>query len=102
MKWKNFKTHPPYDAYLDDLLGMEVDYVHAYFLYRYTHRPHLAKTHVRISYGPCRYSNGVFEGYESHMRTSPHKCDWIEVLYWVGADEVRKSILEKWKGKEEK
>ena len=91
-KWRNFKTDPPYDAYEDEQNGMETDYVRAYFIYRYTGKPHLGK-HIRLSYEACTFSNNIFEGYESHMKTSPYPEDWIEVLYWIEAQDVKKILL---------
>ncbi len=91
MEWQDFKTNPPYDAYEDDQAGMEVDYDYAWFIYEHPHREHL-KGKTFLSFRACKFSQGVFEGYESHMRTSPYPEDWIRVLAWVSAESVRNSL----------
>lgn len=94
MKWRNYKTDPPYDAYDDDHNGYETDYIFAYFVYRYTDRPDNMNHGPFVSFKACRYSQGIFEGYESHMKTSPYPSDRIEVLAWIEDDTVRDTLLE--------
>lgn len=91
MRWRNFKTDPPYDAYENYEAGMETDFVWAWFVYRYTNRPDLnGKTFV--SHWACRFSQGVFEQYKSGMKTSPYPEDRIEVLAWIDQADVHKVL----------
>lgn len=98
MKWRNFKTDPPYDAYEDDKNGFETDFVTAWFIYRYKHRPWIEKSNEnRVSHTACIYSQNIFTDYARSMGgspagISPYNIDLIEVLYWVEAEDVRKLL----------
>jgi len=95
LRWKCFKTEKPYDAYEDIKDGLETDYEFCWFTYRYTDRPGLVETNnFFLSYKACMFKNGLFEGYEPGMSTSPYPTDWIEVLTWCSDQEVRDLILE--------
>ena len=87
LEWRNFKTDPPYDAKEDEERGYETDRVSAWFTYRYTNRDW--ETPLNLSYKACEFFDGVFTEYKSHMRDSPYPEDWIEIIAWVGAKEVR-------------
>lgn len=87
--WHDFISDPPYNAEPDIALGYETDHVFAWFIYRYENRN---KEMLFLSHAPCRYSNGVFEGYESHMKTSPYPEDRIQILYYCLSDDARDII----------
>lgn len=92
--WRDFKLDPPYDAYEDDRNGLETDFVEAWFVYRYTNRD---SPGLHVSYKACTFSNGVFEPYLSHMRTSPYPEDRIEVIAWCSAGDIREAVLNHYK-----
>lgn len=92
LPWKSFKKDPPYDAYEDDRNGLETDFVQAWFIYKRLYSPYL-NDRLFVSYKACRFTNGVFETYESHMKTSPYPIDRIEVLAWVESEFVKELIL---------
>ena len=92
MNWHNFKTDPPYDAYEDDKNGLETDFTYVWFTYRYTNRPHL-EGQPFVSHKACKFSQGLFEGYEGHMKTSPYPEDRITVLAWVEEKDVKDFVL---------
>jgi len=87
LRWRDFKTDPPYDAKNDEEAGCETDRISAWFTYRHTHRGPNSK--VLLSYKACEFFDGIFTEYKSHMRDSPYDIDWIEILSWVEAEDVR-------------
>jgi len=98
LNWRDFKNNPPYDAEEDILSGYETDYEYCYFLYKYCNRPDLAGR-LFISFRACKFYDGVFEGYESGMRTSPYPTDKIEVTAWLPRGEVIEFLQETYKGR---
>ena len=92
LKWRDFKTNPPYDSKEDEEAGLDTDRVRAWFTWRHTHRG--PGQPVNLSYKACEFFDGIFTEYSSHMRTSPYPVDWIEILNWVPQEEVQQLIKE--------
>ena len=90
MKWNNFKDSPPYDAFIDDQDGLEVDFTYAWFIYRRTNRNY---ENLFISHGPCKFYNGLFAGYENRMGALPYPEDLIEIVAWTERYEVEEVII---------
>lgn len=92
LKWRDFKTDPPYDYRSNSSLEDDPD--RAYFTFRYVHKPHLSKKENKfLSYTACQFIDGIFAEYKSHMKTSPYKEDWIEVLTWCPITEIHEALL---------
>ena len=92
MNWKNFKTEPPHNY--ESKGPYEDDPQVCWFIYQNTSRPSSMNKGPFLSHAPCTFIDGVFEGYESHMKTSPYPEDRIEILYWCDADEIKDKIME--------
>jgi hypothetical protein len=100
INWRDFKTDPPYDPYdpyEDEQNGLETDVVCAWFVFRYTNRPAGMENGPCLSDGACYYRNGVFSGYEHHIKTSPFPSDRIEIVAWTETDPVAAMILDTFK-----
>ncbi len=95
--WHDFKTDPPYDAHDDIQQGLEVDEVWGWFIYVHTHRPANMNSGPFLSHKASRFCAGVFEGYESQMKTSAYSSDRIEVLAWAEDTAMRGGILAAYK-----
>lgn len=88
--WKDFKTNPPHNH--SDRCG-ECDPEWGFILYRYLDRGsggHWNERRLRpfISEFPTHFENGVWVEYERHMKTSPYKEDWIEVIAWLPIEDA--------------
>lgn len=92
MQWRDFRTERPYDCFEDEKNNLETDPMEAWFVYRYFARP--GEGRLFVSYRACTFRNGVFEGYESHMKTSPYPEDRIEVVAWIPSREVKQEVME--------
>jgi len=89
--WHNFKTDPPYNYQTNS--GFEDDPDSCWFYYRFKHKPHLTeKENCWLSFRACTFIDGVFTGYESHMKTSPYPEDHIEILYWCSDEDIKNAI----------
>lgn len=92
IKWRDFKTNPPYDAKADEESGYETDRMHCWFTWRHTHRG--PNRPINLSHKASEFYDGIFTEYKSHMRTSPYPEDWIEILNWTTTEEVQELIKE--------
>jgi len=92
IEWKDFATDPPYDSYEDEGAGLETDATWAWFVYRYKHRKHLNGKEF-LSHAACKFQQGLFVGYESHMKTSPYPEDRIEVIKWASSEDIRNKLI---------
>jgi len=94
MKWNNFKDNPPCDVFADYQDGLEADFTYAWFMYK---RPNKYRENIFISRGPCKFYNGLFEGYENRMGTPLHPEDLIEIVAWTERYEVEEIIIKDYK-----
>ena len=93
--WRDYKSDPPYNwtTVKDAAPGLESDPDVGFIVYRYTHRPAHGPMDVFVSPYPYPFKDGAFEGYRSHMVTSPYHEDWIEVLAWLSIKDMETYLL---------
>lgn len=94
--WRDFKADPPHNH--GNNCG-ECDPEWGFILYRYLDRGSGGNWNERrlkpfISERPTFFQDGIWVGYESHMKTSPYKEDWIEIVAWLPIEDAL-AFLEK-------